>query len=370
MSEGHVGPPPDAEPPAPPPGPAEPDGAHAAESDRPSWLPPAAAPEPEPAAEPLAPPPGYPPAPGYPPPDDPAPPGYAPPVAPAPTRRNARTIVIAAIVVLVVVVAAAGYAGAGYAFSASRLASAHSTYNTVISHQNTITDEFNAFDAKLSATNPTTVTSADLKSSRTTYDQLVSQAQAALPTIASDDASLAAAQSGLSDNSWLTVLNRSNLDHASAKIDHERSALASAKTLTADLVQLGTFYLSLYDGLIDVDTLDTKATAKDFTGAAAAVVALKTDIGKALLLSSAPGLPPEMKQFLTDFQSFAVDFAKLLNDATTGNSTAAQADLKVIEAEATKLQGYDFDKISTAIKSFYQTLIDAFNSEVVKANSL
>ena len=53
-----------------------------------------------------------------------------------------------------------------------------------------------------------------------------------------------------------------------------------------------------------------------------------------------------------------------------GNKSAGQADVKGIDADVTKLQGYDFDKMSTAIKSFYQTLIDAFNSEVAKANSM
>lgn len=270
---------------------------------------------------------------------------------------------------VLVVVGLVGYALAGFAFAASRLANTKTAYNAVVSHQNSITDEFNLFDTKVAASNLTTG-AATLKQNRAAYDTLVSQSQSAQPTIAVDDASLAKAQASLNDSSWLTLFSRSSLNNASVKIGHERKALATAKTLTADLILLGTFYQSFYDSLIDLDNLSTKASATDFTGAAAATTTLKADIAKALQLTSAPGLPPEMKLFLTDFQTLATDFGKLLDAAIAGDSNSAQADLKAVEADITKIESYDTDKMSTQIKAFYQPMLDTFNSEVAKANAM
>ena len=375
VSQGPVGPPPED---APPP-PATPPGEGAA-----GWevtpevekgaIPPApeGAPASGPASweieqQPEAPTPG-PPA-DLPPPEYAPPPGYAaPPVATA-TPRRMGPIIAAVVIVALVVVAVVGYGIAGYAFASSRIDSAKSKYNTVIGHQNAITDAFNSFDSKVASVNLTSATAAQLKQNRTAYDQLVSQSQAAQPTISTDDTTLAAAQASLNDNSWLTVFSRSSLDQVSTKIGHERNALASAKTITGDLVQLGTFYQSFYDSLIDLDTVSTKAGAGDFAGAKTALTPLTTDLGKALQLSTAPGLPPEMKQFVTDFQTTAVDFGKLLDATIAGNASAIQAEVKAVDADSTKLGTYDFDKMSTAIKSFYQPLIDNFNSEVSKANN-
>jgi hypothetical protein len=281
-----------------------------------------------------------------------------------------RPIIAGVVIVAVLVVAVIGYGVAGFAFAQGRLDAARSTYNAVVSHQNTITDEFNSFDSKVTGVNVTSATAADLKTNQDAYALLVTQSQAAQPTITSDNASLATAQADLRQNSWLTVFNRSSLDQASSKIDHERKALASAKTITGDLVQLGTFYQQFYTSLLDLDTLDMKTQASDFPGAASAITTLKADINKAIQLATAPGLPPEMKLFLTDFQTLAGDFEKLLNAAIAGDTNGANADLASVKADLAKIESYDFDKMSTAIKGFYQPLIDSFNSEVAKANSM
>ncbi len=295
-----------------------------------------------------------------------------PPEIPQPqgAPRNLILVVTAVVVVAVIVVAAIGYGVVGYAFASSRIAGARSAYNNVVSHQNTITESFNTLDTKMTALSLTTATTADLQQNRTAYAQLVSQSQSAQPTLVADDASLATAQAGLKQNSWLTLIRRSDLDQTSAKIGHERKALGDAKTIAGDLVQLGTFYQAFYDSLIDLDTLTTKATASDFVGAAASIGPLKSDITMAIQLSGAPGLPPEMKLFLTDFQTLATDVGKLMNAVIGGDTNAVQADVKAVDADNTKIETYDFSKMSSAIKAFYQPMIDAFNSEVSIANSM
>lgn len=291
-----------------------------------------------------------------------------PPAAVRPPR-NMRPIIAAAVIVALGLVAVIGYAVAGYAFSSSRLDSARNTYNAIASHQNAITVEFNSINSRVTAVKFVTSGLADYKKNRAAFDLLVSQSQAAQATFSSDDNSLVAAQASLSDNSWLTVFNRSSLDRASAKIGHWRKALASAKTITEDLVQLGTFFQAYDDSLIDLDTMAAKAKANDFLAMMSAISALKTDVAKAIQLSSAPGVPPDMKQLLTDLQTFAVDLLNLVNDALARNTSAVQADASQIKADGTTVDSYDFVTINTEIVSFYQPLVDAYNSEVFKANS-
>jgi len=295
------------------------------------------------------------------------------PGAPAPSPGSPRRLILiiaAVVVVVVIVVSAIGYGVVGYAFASSRIAGARSAYNTVVSHQNAITEEFNTLDAKMTALNLSTATSSDLQQNRASYVQLVGQSQSAEPTLTHDDAFLATAQARLSQTSWLTLIRRSDLDQTSAKIGHERKALSDAKAIAGDLVLLGNFYQAFYDSLIDLDTLTTKATASDFTGAVAAIGTLKSDISKALDLSSAPGLPPEMKLFLTDFQTLAMDVGKLLNAVIGGDTNGVQADVKAVDADNTKIESYDFNKMSAATKAFYQPMIDAFNAEASIANSM
>jgi len=209
----------------------------------------------------------------------------------------------------------------------------------------------------------------DFKTNQAAYSQLVTQAQAAQPTITDDDASLAKAQDSLKENSWLTVFSRGSLDAVSNKIQHERNALASAKTITADMVQLGKFFQAYDTVFIDIDNVGVKGEATDLPGALSAVATTKTDIGTATGLADAPGLPPEMKQILADLQTLATDEKKLLDAAVGGDATGAQAAVKSLGADLSKLEAYDTNKINTEIQGFYQPLIDAFNSEVNKANN-
>src|SRR4029077_17035154 len=97
---------------------------------------------------------------------------------------------------------------------------------------------------------------------------------------------------------------------------------------------------------------------------------LKSDINMALQLSDAPGLPPEMKLFLTDFQTLATYVGKLLNPVIGGDTNGVQADVKAVDADNTKIESYAFNKTPAATKAFYQPLIDAFNTHAPIANSM
>jgi len=357
VNEGPTGTPPEetptAEEPTPEPTPEPAPAAQPAAWEAPAHTPPAAAAEP---------------APVVPPPDYTAPPGYGAPGAAAP-RRSSGPIIVAVAVLVVLVLAAIGYAVAGFTFATSRIDSSTKALNTVITNENAITAQFNS--TKDVAALDTKATGTELKSNKTAVAQVVTQSQAAQATITTDQASLVSAQDSLGDNSWLTTLSRSRLDNMSSKIGHWRNALVSAKTITTDLVQLGTFLQSYDDSLIDVDTLVTKGNANDFTGMASALGSLKTDVGKAISLADAPGLPPDMKAFLTDLQAEATDTSKLLNDALNGASDSTlQADINQVDADGVKVDAHDIAKINTAILAFYTPLVDAYNAEVAKANAM
>jgi hypothetical protein len=302
------------------------------------------------------------------------PPDAAPPAGVAPTSPSAvgaRNTRIIAAIVIVVLVAVFGYAAAGFALATSRLDGARNTYNAVVAHQNAITDTVNLFNTKFTTTTTNaTATASDLKADRALLDEVVSKSKAAETTSAADDALLASAQASLTDSSWLTVFNRSNLDHYSSKMGHERKALGDSKTLTGDYVLLATFYQSFFDALIDFDTVGNKIQASDFQGALAGVSTLQTDLGKALQASNAPGLPPEVHQFIVDFQTFATDEGKLLAAVNASDVSAGQSLSPKVTADVTKLDSYDFTKIGNDIASYYTPLIDDYNSEISKANSM
>jgi len=314
------------------------------------------------------PPPSYPGASAAVPPPPDAPPPYWQ-AAPPPRRSSHLGLIIAAVaVVLVLVAGVGGYVVVGLAYAQSRLNSASSSYNTVVDHLNAMNDTINSVKTQINTGAVTGSTGTSLQQNKSLADQFVSSSQTAQSQIATDDASLASADSSLKENQWLTPLSRDQLNHASARIGHARAALAAAKTITADYVQIGVFFQALYATAIDLDTLGTMSQSSDLTGAAAADVTLKADVAKAIQLDKAPGLPPEMDAALVEIQSLATDFAQLLNAAAANNATAAQSAYAALQADVAKVQAADFSGIGTEIDNFYQPLIDQYNSEVDQAN--
>ena len=290
------------------------------------------------------------------------PPGYA---AGPPPRRSSLPLIAGVVIAVLVIAAIGAYVVGGYAYASTRLSSANSSYNKSVDHLNSLNDTINGLNDKLTNTNAASASAGDLQTDKTAIGQIVTKSQAAQGQIDQDDASLARSESGLNENQWLTLVRKSDIDKALTRIGHERKALAIAKKLTADYVEIGTFYQTFFDVAVDIDTLGTKAQASDVSGASAADEKLKTDTAKAISEDKAPGLPAEVDTFLKQVASLANDFSALVNAKDTATESAAET---ALESDATKIQGTDFNKISTAIQSYYQPLIDSFNAEVDKAN--
>ena len=302
-----------------------------------------------------------------------APGGYFPPPsegppAPAPRKRSGALLPII-VVVVIVIVAVLGYGVGGYAYAQGKLNSAQDTYNSVVGHQNSLNDAVKSLDTQLTSTDFSTASTSAIQQSKSKLADMVSKSQNAQPQITSDDASLAKAEDSLNDNSWLTLLRKPDIDKMHTRIEHLRKALAIAKTLTSDYVQVGTFENALLDVIVDLDDLSAKAQATDLNGATTADGKLKTDVDKAISLDKAPGMPAEMDTLLQDLKALANDFGTLLAAAKAGDSTGANTAEKALEADAAKIQAVDYKKIGDDINSFYNPLIDQYNSEVDKANS-
>ena len=298
-----------------------------------------------------------------------APPAYAAP-PPPPARRGRGPLVAIVLVVLLVILVGGGYVVGGFVYANGKVNSATDSYNKVVDHENALTDLFNKLDAQFKSNNndPASASADSIKQDKTLNLQLASSSKAAEPTVDSDDQTLANAASSLNENSWLTALSKSSLDKSATRIGHARAALAIAKTILADSVLYGTFYASVDDAALDLDAIGNAASAGDLNAMDSAVQTLKSDIAKAIQEDNAPGVASQMDPFLKDLQKTANDFSALIAAARAGNSSGVSAAATALDADSTKLDGYDFKAMATSEQAYYKALIDKYNTEIDAAN--
>jgi len=94
---------------------------------------------------------------------------------------------------------------------------------------------------------------------------------------------------------------------------------------------------------------------------------MKTHVGKAQQLSTAPGLPSQLHDVVVDLGTLVTDFGKLVDAGTANDDAAILTAETSIEADANKLSAYNYDKIQADIAAYYQPLIASFNSEMAQA---
>ena len=278
-----------------------------------------------------------------------------------------RRTIIAVVIIAIVLIGIISYGVAGFAYAQTRVGNADRALNTVISHQNTLNTTFKDIDTKFNGLSSSST--FDPKQARTLVDQFVANATSAGATVGQDDASLVSAKASLGQQQWLTVLSRDNLDKEAARIDHARKALSSAKTLAADYVQDGRFLQYFLDAASDLDTLGAQSANADLAGAKATLTTMKTHVDKALQLSTAPGLPPELHSLIVDFESLVTDFGKLLDAAAAGDNAAITSAETRVQTDADMISKYNFTTIGTEIDAFYKPMVDEFNSEMALATA-
>jgi hypothetical protein len=292
-----------------------------------------------------------------------------PPVMAAPAKGGSglRTVIIAVVLVAVILVAIIGYAVVGYASGESKVSAATNTLNAVIVDQNKLISTFDEINSKFNAIN--TSSNFDAKQAKTVATQFIADQQAAGTTIDGDSATIAAADPKLDEQSWLTVIDKSRIDKMHTRFSHAQKGLAAAKFVAAGYVQDGQFLAALLDCIIDLDKLGTQAQANDITGVIATIGVMKTHVSAALGLASAPGLSPDVKAFMVDFQAMTDDFQSLFNAAINGDDAGVTNYSNKVQADVTKLGTHSTDKWDTDLKGFYQSYIDTFNSEFSAATA-
>lgn len=298
----------------------------------------------------------------------------APPASPPPTSvsasglsRGLRTTIIVGVVAVLALIGLIGYAVSGLAYAATRVSNSDRTLNTVVSHQNDLNATFKEIDTRFGTLG--TSSTFNPQQARGVVDQFVASAQAAGKTVDDDDASLVSVQARLNDQQWLTTFGRDNLDRESKRIAHARKALASARTVAADYVLDGQFMQAFLDTVVDLDLLGKSSANGDISGAKTALATMKTHVDKAVQLSTAPGLPPELHDMMVDFQKLVSDFSNLIRSAEANDSAGIATYEKAVTDDANKLAGYNFDKMSAAIAAFYKPLIDTYNQEMNAATA-
>jgi hypothetical protein len=258
-----------------------------------------------------------------------------------------------------------GYAVSGLAYAATRISNADRALNSVVAHQNELNATFKEIDTRFSALGGGAAFNP--QQARGVVDQFVSSAGAAGKTVEDDDASLVSASARLAEQRWLTTVSRSNIDKESKRIAHARKALVSARTVVADYVLDGQFMQAFLDTVIDLDLLGKANASGDLAAAKTTLTTMKTHVDKALQLSTAPGLPPELHDLMVDFQNLVSDFGKLVAAAEANDSAALATYFKSVNDDADKLGTYNFTNMSAGIAAFYKPLIDAYNLEMAAA---
>ena len=235
------------------------------------------------------------------------------------------------------------------------------------STQNSLHATFNDLNTQLSALNGTSTFNS--QQAIALVDKSVANSELATQTINQDDASLSTAAGDLARNPWLTLVGRSSLNRESTRLAHARNALAAARTVSADEVLDGRFWHALYTALADLANLNSQSGAGDFNGAQSTLSTMKSDVDQAARLSTSPGLPSALHNLMVDFQTFVTDYGKQLDAQLAGDDAGVATYQATLQADLTRIGGYNIDQIGTEIDAFYKPLINRFNSEIAAATA-
>lgn len=295
------------------------------------------------------------------------PPSAAPPTARSELSGRLRVTIVVLVLIAIIIIGFIGYAVAGVAYATARVANADRALNMVVSHQNSLNTTFKNIDTEFTSLSGGTAFNS--QQARSVADQFVLSSTHATATVSTDDTSLVAASRSLNDRSWLTMLSRDLLAREDARIVHARKALADARTVTGDYVLDGKFLQAFLDSAADLDALAAQTSNADLSGASSTLTTMKSDVDRALRLSTGPGLPPDLHGLMVDFETLVVDFGRLVAAAQANDDAGTTSAAATIQSDADKISAYNYDQITAAIDTFYRPLIDDFNSQMAAATA-
>ncbi len=187
--------------------------------------------------------------------------------------------------------------------------------------------------------------------------------------VESDNARLEAAAAKLRDMQWLTLFSHGSLDHASERIAHAQKALAAAKAITSDFALDGQFFQAFASALVDVGNFSSESNAKDSAAAISTALLLKSDVEKALPLSTAPGLPTEVHRYMVAFETVTADLQVAFNAALAGDQGAFNTAKAKLDSDGAALDAITMSNVDSEMKAFYQPNVSAYRAELQLASS-
>ena len=291
---------------------------------------------------------------------------YSPSNRPA-TGAVAKTAILG--IGSIILIAVLAYVAAGLVYTKVRLDAAQGAYRDAVDHQTAMAALVNSLNANADASGSVTSSAAELQKD---HDVLVSWTQAAEGArlqIDIDDDLLADAGANLRQDPWLSPFSQSDFQRAASRIVRERRVLADARTIVVDYVQVGSFYVSLSDVLIDFYDVTGTSIAKNLDGTKAAIAKLRADAAKAIALDKSPGLAPEVDQVMRLIQRLGADMDRVLSAALARNLSAFNAAKAAGSADVARIRAVDTSQIVTKMKAFYAPLIDAYNSDAAAARA-
>lgn len=259
--------------------------------------------------------------------------------------------------VALLVVIGGGYGVAGYVSASNRLTAANRAVSAAVDHRQ-------SFDA---APSSPIGNSSGAASPRAAADKFVQAWSTQSSTIASDDAALASAESGLQQQEWLTLVRRGNLDTASARIGHARKALAAAHFVAAERMKEGPFLQVYADIYNDLTTAAAAAQAGDLGGAQTIASTMVHDIDRAMGMLNDPQFPPELRQLLTGLRAFGQDVIDYLTALRAGDKAATASLATKANTDLATVESIDTSSIQTKIDQYYQPYLDTYHSELKRA---
>jgi hypothetical protein len=268
-----------------------------------------------------------------------APPAYGLPLSPARSSSRRLWLLVGGILaVLVVILAFGGYGVAAYSATNARISAAHHAIAAAADHRTTFDNTPTAFIQG----------SGDATAFTNAAKAFVSNRK-------------------MGEQQWLTFLGQGRLDQWSQQLAHARKALAAAATMADDRIKEGQFMQAFATAIADAMTLSDYGQAGDLVSAAAAATKLSTDAGIAIQLSNAPGLPPEVHQFMVQYKQLADDLLAYIQASIKGDKTTADQFMTAVNGDDDALQAISTDNVESEIAAYYLPFIKTYHAELTLA---
>ena len=174
-------------------------------------------------------------------------------------------------------------------------------------------------------------------------DQALAELAPAADAVRADRRTLADAQRQLrsASASWLTLLQRTQLEQVRERLRYEQQAVALAQQMVDDARREVLSTRSAIDGLAAYAGLIEKLQGGDLNGSLAAYAGVRASFNQAVADAGGAHLPPVWAALLNDLDRLADDTRGGVQAIQNGDSATAQAKATALDADSKALDGLD-----------------------------